>query len=454
MKPSEPQTPVSDNQNVLVLDSQEETTPEPSHNGKLWLWVPLLLLLAGGGIGVWRVLSPAAQSTPTAAVKTPPPRPVETIALTSGTATRRVELLGQVEASERATLRSQTDGAVEQILVQPGDRVRAGMTVAILDDADQQLAVSEARARLAQERSNLARLEVGTRPEIVAQRQAELKAAQAREQEARDNLQRTSSLVAEGALSQRLLVEARTNADAAQGAKLQAQAALAEATAGPTREEIDAQRANVAAAQAALNQAQLGLKRTEIKASSAGVVQSRQVSAGDYVETSDPILTLVAGGNLDVFLELPEELSGRITAGMPVALSSRALPQWRYRTTITGVVPAADATSRRQRVRVRLENPPSGLLSGMAIQGELEIPNDSPSFILSRDALIQRGDRWIVFTVTDGKAQQHEVQLVADMGENVAIESPRLQEGQAVVVSGGDGLKPGAQVKVSERKNS
>jgi len=51
---------------------------------------------------------------------------------------------------------------VQQVLVQSGDRVTPG-TIAILDDADQQLAVAEAQARLAQERSELARLEVGTR---------------------------------------------------------------------------------------------------------------------------------------------------------------------------------------------------------------------------------------------------------------------------------------------------
>jgi RND family efflux transporter MFP subunit len=366
---------------------------------------------------------------------------------------RSIKLLGQVEASERATIRSQTEGVVKQILVQPGDRVTAGTTVAILDDADQRLAVSQAQARLAQERSNLARLEVGTRQEIIAQRQAGVRSAQAREQEATDNLKRTSDLVAQGALSQRLLVEARAAADSAQGARLQAEATLAEATAGPTREEIDAQRANVAAAQAAVNQARLSLERTRIAALSNGVVQSRQVSPGDYVESANPLITLVAGGKLDIFLELPEDLSGSVRPGMPVTLMARALPQWRERTTITGVVPNAEAASRRQRVRVRLDNPPTGLLSGMAIQGELELRANSPSFVVSRDALTQRQNQWLIFTVAEGKAQQHEVELLADMGQKVAIYSKQLRVGQSVVVTGGDGLKNGAAVKVVERNS-
>jgi len=52
-----------------------------------------------------------------------PPRPVETIAITQGEAVRRITLLGQIEASETATVRTQTDGLVHSVLVQSGDRV-------------------------------------------------------------------------------------------------------------------------------------------------------------------------------------------------------------------------------------------------------------------------------------------------------------------------------------------
>ncbi|GAB1542582.1 efflux RND transporter periplasmic adaptor subunit [Scytonema sp. NUACC21] len=371
--------------------------------------------------------------------------------LSPGIGTRRVQLLGQVESSQQATIRAQTSGVIRQVLVQPGDRVTPGMTVAILDDADQRLAIAQAQAELAQQRSNLARLEVGTRPEIIAQRQATLRSATAREQEAQDNLQRSTELVQQGALAKRLLVEAQAALDNARGERLAAQAALEEAKAGPIREEIDAQRANVAAATAAVNQAKLALQRTRIQALSAGVVQQRLVSAGDLVQNGGQIVSLVAGDQLDIFLELPEELSGRVTPGTTVELTTRALPQWRGRTQITSVVPAANTTSRRQRVRVRLDNPPSGLLSGMAVTGNLEIPANTRSYVVSRDALTRRQNQWLVFSVADGKAKQHEVELVADMGEKVAIAHPQLQAGQPIVLKGGDGLTDGASVKITEQ---
>ncbi|WP_460205107.1 efflux RND transporter periplasmic adaptor subunit [Scytonema sp. NUACC21] len=446
MKTFEPEVPITDNcsDNTGQLEL-------PSRPQKPWLLMLLVLLLTTSGIIIWRMFSPASVAPKSVAAKASPPRPVAVVKLSPGIGTRRVQLLGQVESSQQATIRAQTSGVIRQVLVQPGDRVTPGMTVAILDDADQRLAIAQAQAELAQQRSNLARLEVGTRPEIIAQRQATLRSATAREQEAQDNLQRSTELVQQGALAKRLLVEAQAALDNARGERLAAQAALEEAKAGPIREEIDAQRANVAAATAAVNQAKLALQRTRIQALSAGVVQQRLVSAGDLVQNGGQIVSLVAGDQLDIFLELPEELSGRVTPGTTVELTTRALPQWRGRTQITSVVPAANTTSRRQRVRVRLDNPPSGLLSGMAVTGNLEIPANTRSYVVSRDALTRRQNQWLVFSVADGKAKQHEVELVADMGEKVAIAHPQLQAGQPIVLKGGDGLTDGASVKITEQ---
>jgi multidrug resistance efflux pump len=381
-------------------------------------------------------------------VQAPPPRPVETAPLAEGTGIRSVLLIGQVESSQQATIRAQTSGIVQDIRVQPGDRITPGTLLAVLDDTDQKLALARAQAQLAEARSQLARLEAGTRREIIARRQAELRSAQAREKEATDNLKRASESVRKGAITERALVEAKAAVDDAAGTRASAEAALAEAEAGPLPEEIAAQRANVAAAQAAVHQAQLAVERTRIKAQSSAVVQTRLVSQGDYAQINAPIVTLIASDRLEVFLALPEDLSGRILPGMPVELSARALPDWRQSLPITGVIPAADAASRRQSIRIALDPAPPGLLAGMAVAGKLDIPLNTPAFVISRDALTLRRDQWFVFAVADGKARQIQVELVADMGETVAIYNDALRPGQDIVVRGGDGLRDGARVKI------
>jgi len=426
-----------------VITDTQDTQPR---RRRIWLWMLITGLTIGGGAIAWRLLTPS--NTPTTTQAPSAPRPVETETLTTGVGIRRIRLLGQVEAKEQAIIRAQTNGVVKQVMVQPGDRVTPRMPIAVLDDADQQLALSQALAQLAQQRSNMARLEVGIRPEIIAQRQAAVRSARAREQEARDNLLRNRNLVKEGAISQRLMVEAQTAVDDQQGERLAAEAVLAEAKAGPTREEMDAQRANVAAAAALVNQARLALQRTRITATFPGIVRQRRVSPGDLVQSGGEIISLVAEDRLDAFLELPEELTGRVTSGTLVELTARALPGWKTNTNITGVVPSANDASRRQLVRVQLNNPPRGMLAGMAVTGNLILPTNTPSFIVSRDALVRRQNQWLVYAIAEGKARQFEVQMVADMGEKVAIYHPELRPGMAIVSRGGDGLSDGATVKI------
>jgi HlyD family secretion protein len=439
----------------MKTSESHESLPKPStrsrHLQRWQLGLLVLLLLVGAGVVVWRTFTPASAPSATGMAQGMPPTTVETDVLKRGEGVRRIQLLGQIQASKSATLRTQTAGTVERVFVEVGDRVTPGMTIAKLDDADQQLALAEARAKLAQERSELARLEVGTRPEIIAQRRAELRSASAREQEAQENLARYEGLVAEGAISEKALLEERAMVDATRAERLKVQAALAEATAGPTREEIAAQQASVAAANSAVNQAQLTLARTQVKATVGGIVRSREVSTGDLVESRDPVLTLVNSNELDVFLELPEQLSGSITPGLPVELTARALPNWRGRATISGVVPTANAASRRQMVRVRLQNPPQNLLPNMAIAAELQLQVDADSFVVKRDALVRRDETWLVYTVVDGKAVEVPVKLVVDMGETMAISSSQLQVGQPVVVRGSEALMPGAPVQVVEQ---
>jgi RND family efflux transporter MFP subunit len=167
------------------------------------------------------------------------------------------------------------------------------------------------------------------------------------------------------------------------------------------------------------------------------------------VEINDPLFTLVSDRSLDIFLEIPEKLSGQVSRGRTVNLFARAIPDWQRQTLITAVIPAADSTSRRQLVRVTLDNPPSELLPGMAIQADLEIPvNSADGFMVPRDALTRRGNKWLLFTVKDNQAQQLEVEIVSDLGAEVVVSNPQLRKGQSVVIKGGDGLRPNSPVKV------
>ncbi|MEM9218853.1 MAG: efflux RND transporter periplasmic adaptor subunit [Cyanobacteria bacterium P01_F01_bin.150] len=496
-----------------AVESAESPAIAPQ-SSRPWLNIVVgVTMIAAGGIA-WSAFTGQSQGPQTApAVAALPPRPVEVTLLEEGAATQALELIGNVEAADQATIRAQTSGTVMQILVDVGDRVTPGQAIASLDTADQEIALAEARAVLASGRSQLEQLETGIRPEVINQRRAELWAAQAREQEARtnvtnieallpdlmaqrqaeldmataaeveanDNLERTRHLSTEGALSQRDLIEAQTrataatsdrlratsalaiqhtenqqslsqaraNLDAATSERLRITALLAEATTGPRQEEISAQRGLVQAAQSAVDQAQLALDRAVITTDVSGVVSDRPINVGDYVELNRDIATVVNRDRLDIFLDVPERYSGQVTPGMAVTLSASALSDWTGDATVTGVIPTTDSTSRRQRIRVRLNNVPERLLPGMAITATVNLPVPEAQFVISRDALTRRLDQWVVFTVDDaGQAAEIPVELVIDIGRDVAIASPALTPGQTLITKGGDGLTDGTPLQI------
>lgn len=439
-------------QRPLSLDPPEQA-PHCSKPGELgaishprWPWVVGLGLLLSGGLG-WLALRPVDLSPSPSDGSSPPARAVETAPLESGSGQQNRQLLGQIEARTVAEFRSRATGVVQQLRVQAGDAVEAGAIIAVLDDIDQRLALARAEAELAQARQALVELERGTRPEILQQRQAGVRLAQTLEQEALDSLARTQALVTEGALSRRVLIEAQAGADSSEARRLEAEAALAEVIAGPRQEEIAAQQAVVRAQEIAVEQARVALERTQIQAPAAGIVQERWASVGDFLEVGDPVVSIVDRQTLDVFLEVPETLGGQVVAGLPVTLTTRAIPDWQITAPITAVIPTADRVSRRQQVRVSLADPHPELLPGMAVQAQLT-GLETPGWLISRDALTRRGGSWNIFVVEEDTAQQIPVELAADMGETVAITSTALQEGQQVVVRGSEVLQTGTSVQI------
>lgn len=439
----------------------------------------------------------------------PPPVPVKMTTLIKEDTARQVALVGEVEAERRGVVRSQVEGVVQEVLVREGERVGPSTVLVQLEDADQRIALAQARARLTEAESSLLRLTRGTRAEVLAQRRAELRAAEARrreaaadlkstksltpsllnqrkaevyaararEKDAQDNLDRVKTLVEQGALADRDLVTAQAAYDEAYGDRLRAEhalaaertqteqsllsaeagleaaggelsrveATLAEAAEGPRPEEIEAQRGVVQATLAAVEAAQLNLDRTAVRAGMSGTVVERSVSVGDRVQVNDPVATVVGGSSVEVFLEVPEELSGRVAEGQTVTLHARALPEWEEKTTVTSVVPAADPQSRRQTIRVQLDDPPPGLLPGMAVEAELSVPPRGDYLVVSRDALVRQQGQWVIFTVEEGKARPVQVTLNADLGPDVAV-SGEVSEGMPVVLRGAEGLREGSTV--------
>lgn len=441
----------------------------------------------------------------------PPPVPVTLVNLTTETLSERIALLGETRSQADGTLRTEAEGVVTRLLVDVGDEVTAGQDLALLDGVNQRIALAEANAQLAQGQSHLAEMLNGTRPTVIRQREAEVRAAvarvsesqsrlkavralgpqkvkqvegdflsaQANERNAADELRRTEELVKNGALSSRELIRVKSAWDSARGELLRAEQAkavqstsnerdvsdalatletakaelarteamLSESQEGPRPEVISAQRELVAALQASRDRAQQDFERTTIRSSAGGTIKRRLASVGSRLAVGDPVFEL-AGRSVEYYFEAPESVQGRVKVGQTVLLHS-SNDQEEVRAKVIGVAQAVNADSQRQSIRVSA--PDNASLPGSSIQGTLLIPVDGKHFTTHRDALVSRKDRWVVFTVNDEKkAVEHEVKFLAGTGTEVAIHGEDLKPGMQLVQRGAPALSPDTVVRLPE----
>lgn len=439
-----------------------------------------------------------------------PPVPITLLPLENSQLSEEISLLGEGRSKSDSKLNSETTGVVSELLVDVGDEVKVGQPVARLDGVDQRIALAEADARLAESRSRLSELLNGTRPEVLTQRSAEHRAALARvkeaesqlsavralapqlvtqvegdylvskanEQDAADEYKRTEELVKQGALSKRDLVKVKAAWDKSRGELLRAQQArsvqqtsnkrdqanavaslemaradaarygaqFAEAAQGPRSEVIAAQQEIVAALRAARDKALVDFQRTAIKSNSVGTVKSRLAAVGDRVEAGDPLFEL-GGNQVEFYFDVPERVQGRVKKGQIVLLKSNSGGD-PTKGEVVGVAGAVDRQSRRQSIRVKAQD--TNVLAGAVVNGVLLIPVEGDYLVCHRDALVDRGGNWVVYTVDEEtKAAEHQIRLVAGVGEQVAISSP-LKAGTKVVGRGAPGLSPGREVLLPE----
>jgi len=213
---------------------------------------------------------------------------------------------GQVEATE-VRVATKVPGNLLRVAVEEGDAVRRGDVLAVLDTVDLALVRSQNAADRDQARANLALLNAGSRKEdiagaraLVAQRQADLTAA---EQE----FDRQSALLERGIGAQKAVDDARGHRDAAAAALDAAKETLARLVKGSRPEEIAAGRAVYARSQAKLEASQAQVDDGVIRAPLDGVVTAKLVESGEYVnagtgvvvvsDITHPWLTVFVGGD-------------------------------------------------------------------------------------------------------------------------------------------------------------
>ena len=163
--------------------------------------------------------------------------------------------------------------------------------------------------------AQLANINVGTRPEVIAARKAELERAQASVVLAQKTYDRVSQLAEHGNAPIARLDQATDSLHESQRAVDQAQSAYDQAVNGYTREEREIAQANVGKAIADIKAAQSIIDQMTIYAPVASQVYQRNVEPGEYVSPGVPLVTLIDLNDMWVHFDLREDLVKSLKTG-------------------------------------------------------------------------------------------------------------------------------------------
>lgn len=331
---------------------------------------------------------------------------------------------GVVKARTTAQLSARIAAELRELTVQPGDRVRKGQIVAVLDDRD--LAAHRARALAS----------VSAAQSGAAAAEAEREAAGARLTLARANHQRIEQLRAKNSATPQELDRTTAELRMAEAAARAAAARAAEAS------------ASVAAAQAAGRAAEVAASFSTIAAPFDGLVTNRLVEPGNMASPGTPLLTVETtdGFRLEVQIDAARARSVEVGDTAAVELDGQDEAD-----TMTGrvveIARAIDPGTHAFVVKVQLP-PGAAVRSGMFARARFE-SGERKALVVPEAAVVRRGQLSLIFVIDSSRhAQMRTITAGARSGDSVEVLAG-IQPGETVVVNPPASLIDGVEVRAT-----
>jgi len=320
--------------------------------------------------------------------------------------------IGTVTAAQSVTVRSRVDGQLDQVAFTEGQEVKAGQVLARIDPRTFEAQLAQAQAQGAKDDAQLAN--------------------------ARVDLQRYTTLIAQDATTQQQL-------DTQKALVKQLEAAV----------KTDA---------AAVKLAQVQLGYTTIVAPIGGRTGARLVDAGNIVHAADAggLVVINQIDPISTVFTLPEdavqqinEEKGRSHQPMTVEAFARDSDRRLATGKLVLLNNQIDSTSGTVQLKASFENPQHRLWPGQYVNVRLVLGMRRQALTVPA-AAVQRGQDGLYAYVVeaDGKTVQNRPITVGPVQDGIAVIESGVAEGQRVVVDGHYKLKPGAHVAEAARAGS
>lgn len=362
-----------------------------------------------------------------------------------GDIVRIIDADGTLRALDQSAVTPKISAPVRQFLVDRGDYVPAGELLAVLENADLQAVLDEAKAAYEQADANYRTVSMATVPDSLVRAQANLDAAAGALEAARRLQDSRLELLEQGAIASRLADEANVSFTQAKGQYDTARRNLESVQGVAQVEDIKTAAAQRDSARARTEAAQVQLGYSEIRSPISGIVSDRPLFVGEMAVPGMPLVTVVDISSLIARVNVPSGQARYITVGQPAGILLGGGSEAPGRVIV--VSPAVDPQGTTVEVWIRTDNPDERLRPGGTVHARITAAAVHDAVVVPISALLPSSEGGTaVFTVgPDMIAHERPVQVGVRTDQQAEVLSG-LDAGTEVVVAGGLGLTDGARV--------
>jgi membrane fusion protein (multidrug efflux system) len=209
--------------------------------------------------------------------------------------------------------------------------------------------------------------------------------------------------------------------------------------------DLERAEATARSSRATLALLELRLSRTTVRAPFAGVVGQRLVSLGDYVTSSDPLVTLETVDPMRVAFTVPERYAGDVRRGQRVGFRVASITGEEFSGMVDFVSPSVQLPARTLLVKAVVPNGRRRLQAGMFAEARLATAMRPRAVVIPEQAILSVQGTQVVWVVTDGKVARRPVAIGVRAPGEAEITSG-VEAGEQVVVGGLEMLQDGAPV--------
>lgn len=341
-----------------------------------------------------------------------------------GTLTNGVFGVGTLEARHSFNLAPTLTSRVSRILVDQGDRVRAGQLLAEMDAVDLNDRVTSSQQ--AAERSQYA----------IRAAEAQLAEAKSRALTASATYTRFADLRSGGYVSQEMLDAKLHEKNAALSAVASASAALSSAQLDQVRTRADADGIGKLRAQ------------TRLLSPVTGIVTARLAEPGVTVVAGQTIIQVIDPASLWIKTRIEQKQAGLVRVGQPAEIVLRSQPNTALPGSVKRVEQIGDAITEERIVNVAFAASAAGAMVGELAEVTIKLPQLERALSIPAAALKQLDKQEGVWVMQEGRVQFKPVKSGLSTLEGRTQIISGLAEGDEVIVYSQQELRAGMKVKV------